>query len=182
MLAVMVIALTACASSAVSTPVQSTTTSSRTGIVGATPTVLVTPAPPGTPGPPQASLAWRPANCQPPSTAQTSSTGNLEIHGTAPTGTELWALIFGDGLPLHTHGDTKIVWRMTGTGGIAFTANGPDGLQVGPSWGPDPHVGSSWDRPGDEWGTGFALPRVGCWEVFAVRGSTVGWVDLMVVA
>ncbi|MBE3560765.1 MAG: hypothetical protein IMW89_16320 [Ktedonobacteraceae bacterium] len=65
-----------------------------------------------------------------------------------------------------------------------------NGGQVKPVWGPTYHASSTWHRPGQEWGTGFTLPRPGCWDLHvtrsgitwegAVRGHVTGDVFLLI--
>jgi hypothetical protein len=38
---------------------------------------------------------------------------------------------------------------------------------------------ASWNRPGDEWGTGFVFPEAGCWDLRLVRTSGSGDVWLV---
>src|SRR5690348_15352566 len=68
-------------------------------------------------------------------------------------GATLWALFFGSRVVAGQ--EIKIVWRMTGTGDVTMTADGPGGRLLKPSWGPEAHGGSNYTRPGDEWGTGW---------------------------
>ncbi|MEV4757386.1 hypothetical protein AB0J86_20025 [Micromonospora sp. NPDC049559] len=104
-----------------------------------------------------------------------SATGVSELAGTSPDAT-LWALFFPtEGGRMRAGAELKVVWRMTGTGDLTMTASGPGGATVRPVWGPEPHDGSSWHRPGDEWGTGWSFPTPGCWTVRAVRtGGATG--------
>ncbi|HKF38789.1 MAG TPA: hypothetical protein VKB35_17980 [Ktedonobacteraceae bacterium] len=74
----------------------------------------------------------------------------------------------------------KIVWRMTGSGSFTVVALGPQGMNVPPSQGPIAHLGSNWNRPGDEWGTVFYFPVAGCWDLHATRGTSSGDVWLVV--
>lgn len=97
-----------------------------------------------------------------------STTG--EAVGTSTDGTSLHALLMGDpgvrpdgSIPVGK--EIKIVVRMTGSGDLAVEADGPDGQHARPTWGPEPHGGSSFDRPGEEWGVGLDLPSPGCWLV-----------------
>jgi hypothetical protein len=92
---------------------------------------------------------------------------------------ELWALLFFE--KAQTTAEVKIVWRMTGTDEL-FTVQGrhDDGTVILPSWGPEYHEGSNWDRPGDEWGTGFQFPKSGCWTLTATRGTASGEIRLNV--
>ena len=84
--------------------------------------------------------------------------------------------------PIPTQREAKIVWRMTGSGAIALEAIGPQGERISPEWGPEPHTGSNWNRPGDEWGTGFRFPAAGCWNVQVTRDDSVATVGILVVA
>ena len=48
------------------------------------------------------------------------------------------------------------------------------------TFGPEAYGGSSWVKPGDEWGTGFIFPEAGCWGVHAQRDDLVGDLYLLV--
>jgi hypothetical protein len=111
-----------------------------------------------------------------------------DAFGTA-AGAELWGLFaFGppgarlSGPTLAYDGvvgkDVKIVFRMTSGLPRAFYAVAPDGTRVAPDWGPEPHLGSSWSRPGREWGAGFTFTTPGCWTIHAGAGAAEG--DLFV--
>lgn len=89
-------------------------------------------------------------------------------------GVSLWALFFAE---LKRGQEIKIVWRMTGAGDLSMQATGPGGATASPVWGPRSHGGSSWQRPGDEWGTGWVFPSAGCWIVRATR-SVSGTAEL----
>jgi hypothetical protein len=120
--------------------------------------------------------------CQP-SPIQTSKTGFHEIRGNMATDGELWALLFFE--KPHAQTVLKIAWRMSGVGGdfsISFLARHPDGTVIAPTWGPEFHGGSNWERPGDEWGTGFNFPKPGCWTIIATRGTIKGEIRLDVLA
>jgi hypothetical protein len=142
--------------------VQGTTEASPTNTGPSTPPISL--GPPGQPG------------CRPP-----SPIGNdLEVQGTAQGG-ELWALLMPVGdPPLRSGVEIKIVWRMTGSGDLNLTANGATGGIVRPTWGPDKHSGSTWNRPGAEWGAGFVFPAAGCWDIRAARSDLTGHVWLIV--
>ena len=109
---------------------------------------------------------------------QRSETSFPELRGVVPDG-ELWALIFGD-YPPRQGREIKIVWRMTGEGAVALSATGPTGRRITPLWGPEPHTGSNWVRPGDEWGSGWRFPEPGCWTVHLIRGTDHGRVGIRV--
>jgi hypothetical protein len=70
---------------------------------------------------------------------------------------------------------------MTGSGGFDVVALGLHGMKVPPSQGPTEHLGSNWDRPGDEWGTVFTFPVAGCWDLHATRDNAFGNVWLKIV-
>lgn len=98
------------------------------------------------------------------------------------TNAELWALFFPKHtLPVYSGEEIKIAWHMTGKGSLRMKAVHPDGTEVLPSWGPEPHDGSNWERPGDEWGTGFVFPKPGCWKVIASRDNASGELLIKVV-
>ncbi|MFB9840476.1 hypothetical protein, partial [Actinoallomurus acaciae] len=48
------------------------------------------------------------------------------------------------------------------------------------AWGPEAHGGSSYQRPGDEWGAGYRFDRPGCWDLHAVRGTATAdvWIEV----
>ncbi len=93
---------------------------------------------------------------------------------------EVWVLFFADPRSLQSGKEVKIVWRMTGSGTLQVVAHHAGNVQVRPVWGPDEHGGSSWNRPGAEWGTGFKFPARGCWDLHATRGVAAGdvWVTV----
>jgi hypothetical protein len=92
------------------------------------------------------------------------------------TGVTFWALFFGGKLTVGK--EIKVAWRMTGTGPLDITATSATGKIVKPVWGPEAHSGSSFRRPGDEWGTGWVFPAAGCWTVNATR--TIGTATLAI--
>jgi hypothetical protein len=111
--------------------------------------------------------------CKPP-----SPLSNGEIEGTPSEGISLWGLTFG--LPMVSGRQVKIVWRMTGTGPLAVKLVGPDGATRSLAWGPEYHLSSSYHRPGQEWGTGFAFDRPGCWRIELSRTIGRGEVYLQI--
>jgi hypothetical protein len=76
--------------------------------------------------------------------------------------------------------EEKIVFRMTSGIPTVFFAVAPDGTRVAPVWGPEPHLGSSWARPGAEWGAGFVFDVPGCWHIHAGAAPAQGdlWIDV----
>jgi hypothetical protein len=95
-----------------------------------------------------------------------SAAGQPERQGVGD-GATLWALFFAHRAVAGQ--EIKIAWRMTGAGDLTMDATGPDGKTTKPSWGPEAHGGSTYQRPGDEWGTGWVFPTEGCWTVNAAR-------------
>jgi hypothetical protein len=91
-------------------------------------------------------------------------------------GATLWALFFAPKAVARQ--EIKIAWRMTGSGDFTMSAAGPRGAAAKPSWGPEAHGGSSFERPGQEWGTGWVFPTAGCWTVNATR--TQGTAQLVI--
>ena len=92
---------------------------------------------------------------------------STEIQGTASSG-DLWVLLFNT--PIHANEESKLVWKMTaGSGMIQLIAKDNKGNEVQPTWGPEAHGDSSWQRPGQEWGSGFIFPEAGCWHIFVTR-------------
>lgn len=109
---------------------------------------------------------------------------NRGVRGEADRGSMV-ALLFlntrtesDDVVPVST--DVKIVWRVTGHGGVKFYATGPSGNRVRPRWGPEPHADSTFRYPGQEWGTGFVFPVPGCWTIHIQRDDLTGRLTLPV--
>jgi hypothetical protein len=133
--------------------------------------------PPGAPGCAPAS----PRNKQP------TSSGLSEVFGTS-AGTQFWALPFatlegGSAAALSGvvgNGDTKIVFKMTSGVPQTFYAVAPDSTRVAPAW-MEAHGSSSWNRPGAEWGAGFAFDQPGCWRIHAGAAPHSGdiWLAIM---
>jgi hypothetical protein len=118
---------------------------------------------PSSPGPPPVV-----SSCPGAAPSNDPTTGFTEAQGGGP-GISLWALFFNE----RVHGtEIKIAWRMTGTGDLSMRAVGPDGRTTTPIWGPESHGSSNWQRPGDEWGTGWVFPVAGCWLVQATRAGS----------
>ena len=89
-------------------------------------------------------------------------------------------VFFAPPLPIRTGDEVKIVWRMTGRGDLSVTYESPDGDPATLTFGPEPHSGSTYDRPGDEWGTGFRFDEPGCWHIHLQRteGSGDVWITV----
>jgi hypothetical protein len=91
-------------------------------------------------------------------------------------------LMFPRALPARVGDQEKIVWRMTGTGLLSLPTIGPDGRHHRLAWGPAAHLGSNWDKPGDEWGAGYVFTSPGCWDLRAIRGHATAdvWIRVVV--
>ncbi|GIF77586.1 hypothetical protein [Asanoa siamensis] len=99
-----------------------------------------------------------------------SSPVNGEMQGTG----SLWALFFptpGQAAPVVSGAESKIVWKIGGSGDFTVGATGPEGSTATLVWGPSEHDGSTWERPGTEYGTGFLFDKPGCWTFTAERAS-----------
>ncbi|MBA2680481.1 MAG: hypothetical protein H0U76_19060 [Ktedonobacteraceae bacterium] len=120
-----------------------------------------------------------PATCQPTPLTSNKADQLPEMQGKATSG-ELWALFFADPQSIRVGQEVKVVWRMTGSGNFQIVARHAKGIQMQPSWGPEGHGGSSWHRPGDEWGTGFKFSSTGCWNLHATRDKAAGDIWIMV--
>ncbi len=118
------------------------------------------------------------SGCHPPSSLHESNIGVPEAAATTPA-RDLWALFLG-GIPTAKN-DNKIVWRI----GDHFQEPpyviglGPHGQHLLPL-SMDEHDGSSWNRPGIEWGTMFNFPVAGCWDLHVTGGTTAGDVWIVV--
>jgi hypothetical protein len=109
--------------------------------------------------------------CHPPSPLDVSNIGYPEALATA-TSTTLWVLFEGGVPPVKT--DSKLIWRL-GTGfhePLHIDGLGPQGLLLLPLFLQE-HGGSNWNRPGNEWGTGFRFPVAGCWDLHVMGGTAV---------
>jgi hypothetical protein len=105
----------------------------------------------------------------------TQGDGFPEVRGVSRDA-EVWGLLFAP-VPFQRGKEVKIVWRMTGEGPLKVTAVLADGTRAKPTFGPEQHGGSTWHRPGEEWGTGFVFPKAGCYRVdlTRTRGSGHLW-------
>ena len=104
-----------------------------------------------------------------------------EVHG-AGHGASLFGLIMVTRpLPIRAGEDVKIVWRMTGQGSLRLGVVSPGGATARPTWGPELHSGSSYERPGEEWGAGYRFAQPGCWrlETARSRGSAQVWLRVV---
>ena len=102
---------------------------------------------------------------------------------------EVWALLTGDGNALAEGNPvviateqvwppgeleptvgTKIVWRSTGLGDFSVVATDPQGEANSPLT-LAPHSGSTWVRPGKEWGSVWEMREPGCWSFRVDHGQ-----------
>lgn len=147
--------------------------------------LLGTPLPAGCGHHHRASTAARPgrvasgpaASCDRPSPIVLAD-GDLELRGRG-RGADLRGLIFAT-RPLPLRADPqplKIVWRMTGRGPLRARVFTAGGRELALAWGPEPHGGSNYRRPGDEWGVGYRLRRPGCYRLTFARttGRAEAW-------
>jgi hypothetical protein len=117
------------------------------------------------------------AGCHP---ASPSGDFPAEIYGTAVNGT-VWAWFMWS-YPPRAGMEDKTVWRLDGAntqGTPSFSLLGPDG-QVGRLTGLQEHGGSTWNRPGVEYGSGLLFPAAGCWDVRVTMGQLHGDVYVVV--
>ncbi len=104
--------------------------------------------------PARAGQALGASGCHPASPVTLWQSFLPQVEGTGH-GATLWGLLmFPHALPARVGDQEKIVWRMTGTGMLTLQAIDPDGRHHQLAWGPDAHLSSNWDKPGDEWGAG----------------------------
>lgn len=114
--------------------------------------------------------------CSPESPWVDGNLGPDRIGTVRPTSVTLFARMPD---PVHVGLSEKLIWRMGGTGPLSIYAEQTDGTRVAPvSYGP--HSGSTWNRPGDEWGSEFLLPRAGCWRFHLARADAEGDVWIVV--
>ncbi len=119
------------------------------------------------------------AACEPSLTELNSLVGT-EVRAVGSDEVEGWALLFnsweltpGEPLTIPKDKEVKVVWRLSGEGDLSFRAIGPKGDVENLVWGPELHGRSNWERPGEEWGTGWLLPTAGCWTLEVARGAAI---------
>jgi hypothetical protein len=158
LITLLMLTVSACSGAASDTP---TTSVSSTSLVEVTATTVPNPS-------------TVEESCTPDSTV--AGTRWEEAQATTNHAIEVWALFFyplprGKPISLPSGEELKIVWRATGDGKITIDAEGPNGIRLASLFGPEPHGGSNWDRPGEEWGTGWLFPEPGCWTFHIQRGG-----------
>ena len=120
-----------------------------------------------------------PVVCQP-SKILESQVAFGEIQGDMQSDGTLWALLFFKAV--YVDAEAKIVWRITGEGGeFNAQAQSENGTIIQPIW-QEYHESSTWERPGQEWGTGFNFPEAGCWTITVTYGETKGTIALKVLS
>ena len=102
-----------------------------------------------------------------------------EIHALS-TDASVYGLLFPIHPTLRAGDQLKIVWRMTGSGNLVVTSTSPTNRAGVLTFGPELHDGSSYTRPGSEWGTGFLFDEPGCWRIHLQRdvGSGDAWISV----
>jgi hypothetical protein len=110
--------------------------------------------------------------------------GEAEIDALEPfevpaDGGTVTALAFGT-VPAKVGEELKIVWRVTGEGDLTVRPIRPDGSTGELVFGPEPHAGSNFSAPGDEWGTGLRLDSPGCWQVELARTGVTATLPMLV--
>jgi hypothetical protein len=123
--------------------------------------------------------------CEPDSTVVDPLIGP-EAQARTQDDVEVWALFFltfpirpnGDPISIPVSTEIKIVWSVTGTGDFRIEAVGPNGASIESIWEPTGHLGSSWERPGDEWDTSWTFPEVGCWTFEIQRGDSAAQLSI----
>ena len=106
-----------------------------------------------------------------------------EVQATASTGVTAYGLLFRTSDVIFPADGTsiKMVVRMTGVGSISGHLVSPDGRDRPLDWGPELHGGSTFRRPGAEWGVGFSFDEPGCWQVRIEGGDSAKatfWFDV----
>lgn len=126
-----------------------------------------------------ASASYPPCG-NPTATTPWGSDGLVEAQPAAE-GLEAWALLWR-APPWPIDAEIKLVVSLTGTGEFTAIAVGPDGTELNPSWGPNAHSASNFNRPGDEWGLAFSLPTAGCWQLIVGRDTGSASLAINVIA
>ncbi len=118
------------------------------------------------------------AGCAPPSPV----VGD-EVLATTSPGITAYGLLFRTSPTSFPAEDTsiKMVVRMTGVDSLSGHLISPTGRDRPLDWGPEVHGGSTYRRPGAEWGIGFSFDEPGCWQVRLEGGSSAEatfWFDV----
>lgn len=94
------------------------------------------------------------------------------VSATSSNGSAAGLLFLKHKLPIASGEEVKIVWRVTGEGPLSLRYFDPSGAERPLTFGPAEHLGSSFNRPGDEWGGGFQFDAKGCWHIRLDRTGT----------
>ena len=105
----------------------------------------------------------------------------VELGGVAQ-GVDVWALVqMSHPFPVRANEPVKIVWKMTGESAIPNVVGvNANATMIASTQPLEIHGGSNWSRPGEEWGSEFAFPMPGCWDLHATLGPSSGDVWLAV--
>jgi hypothetical protein len=87
-----------------------------------------------------------------------------EARGTTTDELELYALLFAR-RPIRSGDEVKIVWRMSRRASLVAAAISPRGTPAKVTFGPESHLYSNFNRPGEEWGIGYVFDEPGCWRL-----------------
>jgi hypothetical protein len=117
------------------------------------------------------------ATCDSPTPITTGNSTPPEVQGIAKDAAIYGLLFLKHSPPIRDGEEVKIVWRMTGKGDLSVTSEAPSRRAGVLTFGPEPHSGSTYQRPGDEWGTGFLFDEPGCWHI-RLRRSVTGAGDV----
>lgn len=120
------------------------------------------------------------AGCAAPTQVTADGPFGPEIEGSSEDGLTLFGLIQASEFLIASDAVKKVVWRVSGSGEPTVKLVGPDGEVSGPSWGPEYHPSSNYDRPGNEYGSGLILDKPGCWHIEVTRNSETASVWLLV--
>jgi hypothetical protein len=112
--------------------------------------------------------------------ASTPILATNEVQGVATDATVYGLLFLTHPTPVRAGETLKIVWRMTGQGDLSVTSTSPSNRAGTLTFGPETHGASTYDRPGDEWGTGFLFDETGCWHIHLQRTvcSADVWINI----
>lgn len=173
------------ATTSTTTSISTTKPSTTTTVVSLTETTIDVPAQTSDRSPDMFTPVGRPG-CDPVSPTLDWFDGDGPEAGLAETratsdSIEAWGLLWQTP-PLEIDQEIKMVWRATGSGEVRIRAISEEGEVIEPTWGPDLHADSNFDRPGDEYGSAFVFPSPGCWEIEIARGNDTAHVWVRVVA
>lgn len=157
------------------------TSAAKTQTAGTTVTSTATAAIATAAHPSEATAAPATADATP--TACTTPTpifNGDEVQGVATDASVYGLLFLTHSPPIRNGEELKIVWRMTGNGDLSVTSTSPSNRPGVLTFGPELHSSSNFNRPGEEWGTGFKFDEAGCWHIHLQRTVGAGdvWIDI----